>query len=224
MQLSELLRRFRVQANDKVEPYFNEDEDVKAWLNDAVEEACIRGRLVHESQNSDVCKIAVTSGNSHYVLHEALYEITSLRFDPDSTRTCRHPELVSEEYLDRCYYENWRELTGRPMYAVQSDTALRLVPTPDEDGELKIEGYRTPLLPMVDDTDAPVDLHKAHHPHLIEWVLHKAFSIPDTEFFDPNRAQIAEGKFIDYFGERPDSDLRRITREDVPQHVEPFFP
>ena len=98
MQLSELLRRFRVQANDKVEPYFNEDEDVKAWLNDAVEEACIRGRLVHESQNSDVCKIAVTSGNSHYVLHEALYEITSLRFDPDSSRTCRHPELVSEEY------------------------------------------------------------------------------------------------------------------------------
>ena len=144
MQLSELLRRFRVQANDKVEPYFNEDEDVKAWLNDAVEEACIRGRLVHESQNGDVCKITVTSGNSHYVLHEALYEITSLRFDPDSSRTCRHPELVSEEYLDRCYYENWRELTGRPMYAVQSDTALRLVPMPDEDGELKIEGYRTP--------------------------------------------------------------------------------
>ena len=77
---------------------------------------------------------------------------------------------------------------------------------------------------MVDDTDAPVDLNKAHHPHLVEWALHKAFSVPDTEFFDPNRAQIAEAKFIDYFGERPDSDLRRITREDVPQHVEPFFP
>lgn len=60
---------------------------------------------------------------------------------------------------------------------------------------------------------------QTHHPHLVEWALHKAFSVPDAEFFDPNRAQIAEAKFIDYFGERPDSDLRRITREDVPQHM-----
>ena len=34
MQLDELIRRFRTQANDKIEPYFNEDADVKDWLND----------------------------------------------------------------------------------------------------------------------------------------------------------------------------------------------
>lgn len=224
MLFSELLRRFRVQANDKVEPYFNEDTDVKAWLNDAVEEACIRGRLVHESQNSDVCKITVTSGNSHYALHESLYEITKLQFVPMSGDRIVRLELVSEEFLIQCYDVDWSDMSGKPVYAIQSDTGLHLVPTPNQNGELRVEGYRIPLVPMINGTDTPSDLHKAHHPYLIEWALHQAFSIPDTEFFDPDRAKIAEGKFTDYFGERPDSDLRRITRENTPHHVQPFFP
>ena len=87
MQLKELIRRFRVQANDKVEPYFNEDEDVIAWLNDAVKEACIRGRLLCESQNSDVCKIKVNAGRSNYDLHNSLYELTRIWFAP----TFRNP-------------------------------------------------------------------------------------------------------------------------------------
>ena len=64
MELRELIRRFRVESNDKVVPYFIEDDDVIAWLNDAVNEACIRGRLLYESQNNDVCKIAVLTGSS----------------------------------------------------------------------------------------------------------------------------------------------------------------
>ncbi|RPP87255.1 hypothetical protein IPC1125_34030, partial [Pseudomonas aeruginosa] len=60
--------------------------------------------------------------------------------------------------------------------------------------------------------------------HLVQWALHRGFSIPDMESFDPNRAALAEAAFTAYFGERPDSDLRRITREDVPHHVEAFWP
>ena len=42
---------------------------------------------------------------------------------------------------------------------------------------------------------------------------------------DPTyRAAMAEQAFTEYFGQRPDSDLRRITREDVPHHVIPFMP
>lgn len=224
MQLSELIRRFRVQANDKVEPYFNEDQDIKAWLNDAVIEACIRGRLVHESQNSDVCNIAVTSGNSQYALHESLYELTKLQFIPSNGDRVERLQLVSEEFLVQHYGEDWPELSGKPLHAIQYDTSLRLAQTPDQDGTIRIEGYRIPLLEMVSDTDTPVDLNKIHHPYLVEWAMHQAFSIPDTEFFDPNRAEIAERKFSDYFGYRPDSDLRRITRADQPQGTEPFFP
>ena len=225
MQLGELIRRFRTQANDKVEPYFNEDEDVKDWLNDAVNEACIRGRLVHESQNNDVCKITVLIGSSRYQLHDSLYELTRIWFKPSDGAKGQCLSLMSAELLDHYYDgENWRVKQGNPEHIIQDDTGVRLVPIPIMDGELQLEGYRTPIAVMVEDTDTPVDLHKAHHPYLIEWALHKAFSVPDTEFFDPNRAQIAEAKFTEYFGDRPDSDLRRITREDVPHTVVPFMP
>ena len=88
---------------------------------------------------------------------------------------------------------------------------------------LQLEGYRVPLSAMQNDTDKP-EINQIHHVHLIQWALHKAFSVPDSEFFDPNRSALAEQQFTDYFGPRPDSDLRRITREDIPHNVIPFMP
>lgn len=223
MTLKELLRLYRVQANDKVEPYFHEDEDVITWLNQAVDEACIRGRLIHESHNADVCSITVSIGQSKYPLHESIYEITRLTYVPVNGETQVDLRLVSEEWLNLYFYENWPDMKGKPQFVIQSDTAIRLVPTPDLVGELFLEGYRTPIEAMAIDVDKPSDLHKQHHVQLVEWALHKAFSIPDTEFFDPNRSAQALQNFTDYFGERPDSDLRRQTREDYEHRVKPDF-
>ena len=66
--------------------------------------------------------------------------------------------------------------------------------------------------------------HKAHHEHLIDWALHKAFSVVDSETFDSQRAELAEAAFTRYFGPLPDSDLRRTTRMDVPHHNASVFP
>ena len=57
----------------------------------------------------------------------------------------------------------------------------------------------------------------ASHQHLVYWALHRAFSQPDSDGFDPQRAATAEATFTGYFGARPDADLRRATRHDVPQ-------
>ena len=223
MQLKELIRRFRVQANDKVEPYFNEDEDVIAWLNDAVKEACIRGRLLCESQNSDVCKIKVNAGRSNYDLHNSLYELTRIWFEPADGKTGSFISITSAENLDRTYYRDWKSMSEFPRFLIQDDTTIRLVPCPNIDGELQLEGYRVPLVDL-DCLDDEPEINSLHHVHLIQWALAQAFSVPDAEFFDANRAAMAEQAFTEYFGQRPDSDLRRITREDVPHHVESFMP
>lgn len=224
MQLNDLISRFRTLANDKVEPYFIDDASVIDWLNDAVSEACIRGRLLHESQNNDVCKINILIGSSRYQLHESLYELTRLWFEPSDGTKGHFLSLMSPELLDHYYDgENWRVKSGKPEHAIQDDTGIRLVPVPDVGGELQLEGYRVPLSPMKNDTDIP-EINQIHHVQLIQWVLHRAYSVPDSEFFDPNRAAIAEQEFTDYFGIRPDSDLRRITREDIPHAVQPFWP
>lgn len=219
MELRELIRRFRVESNDKVVPYFIEDEDVIAWLNDAVNEACIRGRLLHESNVS----ISVQDTKSIYSLSKSIYEITRICFIANNGEQSNFLKLVSTGELDRIYCNDWVNKKGRPEYAVQTDTKIRLVPQPDSNGVLQIEGYRVPLNLMSSDSDEP-EINSIHHVYLIQWVLHKAFSVVDAEFFDPNRAAIAEQAFTDYFGIRPDSDLRRMTREDVLHHVKPFMP
>lgn len=224
MQLNDLISRFRTLANDKVEPYFIDDASVINWLNDAVSEACIRGRLLHESQNNDVCKINILIGSSRYQLHESLYELTRVWFQPSDGTKGQYLTLMSAELLDHYYDgENWRVKQGKPEHIIQDDTGIRLVPIPDVGGELQLEGYRVPLSPMESDTDIP-EINQIHHVQLIQWVLHQAFKVPDAEFFDPNRSALAEQEFTDYFGIRPDSDLRRITREDIPHNVIPFMP
>ena len=175
MQLSDLISRFRTLANDKVEPYFIDDASVIDWLNDAVNEACIRGRLLHESQNNDVCKIAVLTGSSRYQLHESLYELSRVWFEPNNGSCGTFLALMSPESLDRTYYENWKALSGFPRFIVQDDTGIRLVPIPDVDGELQLEGYRVPLSAMENDADKP-EINQIHHVHLIQWVLHKTLS------------------------------------------------
>lgn len=222
MNLSELIRKFRVAAFDQEQPYLFSDSDITDWLNDAVDEAAIRGRLIHESDNPLVCTIAVTQGVSSYPLHKALYEIESIHW-VDNNRPSRVDEVMQISQEDMAIkWGDWRTRAGSPEYAIQQDTSIRIVPAPKSDGVIHMEGYRTPLEPMALDDDEP-EINPIHHKHLIQWALHEGFSIPDSEVFDANRAEIAENKFTQYFGERPSANLRRRTREDIPHHVKAWW-
>lgn len=223
MILSELIRKFRVLAFDKEQPYLFSDEDITDWLNDGVKEAAIRGRLIHDSTTTGVCTIATTPNVSIYALHESLYEIDAIHWlSADNPHQANGLQLVSQEDMADIWHD-WRTRDhDTPEYAIQHDTNIRLVPAPRETGVIVLEGYRTPIAPMVLGTDRP-EINIIHHEYLIQWALHKGFSVPDAETFDLNRAALAEQEFTSYFGERPDADLRRITRHDVPHTVKPFW-
>lgn len=223
MVLAELIRRFRVAAFDMEQPYLFADTDITDWLNDAVKEAAIRGRLIHESTNPAICTINTVAGVSVYPLHEALYEIDALHWISSASPE-RHEALylISSEDMG-AIWSDWRTRThSTPEYAIQGDTSLRIVPAPLDAGTLHVEGYRTPIALMQDDNDRP-EINIIHHEYLVLWALHKGFSVPDAETFDLNRAALAEQGFTDYFGVRPDSDLRRTTRTDTPHTVKPYW-
>lgn len=217
MTRDELIRDFRSQALDTVEPYLFDTAQVAAWLTQAEQEAAVRGRLLHESANPAVCEISVAPGEAIYPLHSAMYEVTHLsQREPGQARR-ESVSLVTVEHLDRVM-PDWRDCQGVPVYAVQGETSLRLVPAPDRETTLLLEGYRLPLKDLGATGSNKPEIHTAHHLHLVHWALHRAFAIPDGETFDANRSAQAERAFTDYFGLRPDSDLRRSTRHDEPQH------
>lgn len=225
MNLGALILSFRVDANDKVEPYFHSDDVLKIWFNEAVEEACIRGRLIREWLNLDVCEYDVGIGQTQCQLHESLYEISSARLQDPNTHQTSDLILVSTEMLDRIYNgaNDWRTMEGEPKYLIQGDTDIRISPVPTQPFKIRLEGYRLPLVDMIENTDSP-ELNRGHHRHLVNWVLHRAFSVPDEEFVDGDKAAMALERFEQYFGLRPDSDLRRMTRHDVPHVVTAFMP
>lgn len=213
MTLEDLIRRFRVAARDTVTPYLFSDEDVTDWLNDALEEAVIRGRLIRDDATTSVTRVPLTVGTHTYPLHESVYEIICARLIHANGEEPTTLVLKSREWLDT-NMPAWRESTDPAEILIQDDTKIRVVGSFLVGDRIDLECYRLPLEPLANDPDEP-EIHKAHHVHLINWALHRAFSIPDVEVFDPNRAAIAESKFTAYFGIRPDSDLRRITREDT---------
>lgn len=221
MTLADLIARFRVEANDKAQPYFAADVDVTAWLNDAVSEACVRGRLIHESTDADITNIAVVANQSVCQLHPSVYEIDYIGFLATGDDCATPLYLISREDLD-ALNPDWRTDEGTPAYAVQSDRSIRLVPKAPTSGTVVLECFRLPKTKMASVTDIP-EIHVEHHRHLIQWAMHKAYSVPDSEFFDKDRAAIALKNFTEYFGLRPDADLRRTARCDVPHRVEAFW-
>lgn len=187
------------------------------WLSEAEKEAAIRGRLIHESDDPDVCLVSVTTGISTYTLHPKLFELDYLGFSIPGANRKTTVRLVSALILDSLE-PDWRNFPqGRPQYAIQSDKTLRLVPTPSMSGELYLEGYRMPLASL-DSDDSEPEILEAHHIHLVDWAIMRAFSLPDAETQDVARAGVAEQTFSAYFGISRDADMRRSSAGDFPPH------
>ena len=224
MTLEDLIHRFRIDATDTVpNPYLFADEWITEWLNEAEQEAAIRGRLIYEASDAAVCQIAVTAGTNTYPLHASLYELVAPRFQVTGETRSEPLDLITREELTRTR-PDWRnDEDDRPRFIIQDDTRVTLWPVPNQDGKVLLEGYRLPLAQMSSDTDTP-EINAAHHRHLVHWALHRAFSRPDSDTIDPTRAGLAEQAFTRYFGLRPDSDLRRATRSDEPQTTKVFWP
>lgn len=216
MNVQQLVDQFRVDALDREVPTLWSEPDVLAWLNEAQAEAAVRGRLLLDDSTPAVCEIAIAAGVASQPLHPKVYEIAHLRFKNAETADARALDLVSREFLD-AKHPHWREHgPGEPRFAIQTETRLRLVPAPREAGKVHLEAYRLPLKQLVHCGDKP-EIHEAHHAYLVHWALHRAFSQPDSDGFDPKRSNASLGEFEAYFGARPDSDLRRATRHDEPQ-------
>ncbi len=221
MKLSDLIRRFRVLATDTQEPYFWTDPDVTGWLNDGQDEACKRGRLLREEVLTAMCRISLEPGKHTYPLHDKAYEIIHLQLRPGSGGPPRTLSLKSREWLD-AELPQWRESPNPACIAVQDERTLRIVGKVEVGDRLELEVYRLPIKPMSCGTDAP-EIHEGSHVKLIEWALHKAYSIPDADTIDLQRAAAAEAKFTAYFGPPVDSDMRRSTRTDVTHHTQLYL-
>lgn len=220
MNLEQLRARFRLESDDKLTPYLWSDEAVDMWLNDAVEEAAVRSLLIHDAATPAVCQIAVTALQPVYQLHPSVINITRAAFTLPGDSEVYVLHTLTEYEMD-AMNPSWRTTEETPGYVIHKDTTLRLCCLPPA-GTLTLEVNRLPLSPMVGDADEP-EIAQTHHRHLVQWALHKAFSVPDAETVDPTRAEKAEREFTKMFGIRPDADSRRREEYSRPHHNAPCW-
>ena len=223
MLVKDFISKFREAVLDCVEPPLWTSEEIIGFLNEAVQEACERAKLIEDRLTPLVCNLPLQPGVSTYNLHASVFEIKRL-----TLLGLPLTETSVEKLDDIC--PGWELRSGRPRWfifeqanGVQSPRA-RLVPTPTEATAVALTVYRGALKPiaakdcMVDCTANP-ELHERFHLRLMDWMLHRAYLKQDADTFDPNKAAVSLGLFVQAFGERPDANVQRKQRDNQPPLV-----
>lgn len=216
----ELVAQFRSDCDDRVGTanagdYLFERNEIVGWLNEAQDEAADRALLLHEVSNAAICTIAVTAGTAVYALDERVISITRAAFTATgSTDECIlvQRDVIEMDRLRR----NWRTTSEEPRDFIHDTNTLRLGCLPATNGSIALECYRLPLTLIEDSATSSPEIHRQHHRPLVHWALFRAYSRPDSEAFDPGRADKELKRFERVFGLKVDARLRRDNNANRP--------
>ncbi len=219
MRVEEIIGRFRRAVDDLEAPHFWTDEDIVGYLNEAVQEACERAKLLEDRATPAVCFITLEPGKSTYPLHPSVLEIKRL------TLRGRRLQEASVEELD-CSFGAWEQRRGVPLYFILEQAAGRsaphvcFVPEPLEADTVSMTVYRGALdylRPQACRSEPEIPAR--YHLRLLDWILHRAYLRQDAEIFNETKAAVSLGLFEQAFGERQDANVQRKQRDRRPPLV-----
>lgn len=196
MNKGDLRNRVRREMKDTVRPYFFEDDDLDAWLNEAETEAARRALLLVDS-TSEATVLDLDAGSLGADLHPSVIYIRRARLA--STKRPLSPKVsrsMDEEV------PAWEEATASTPHIFVPDWQtgfFRVYPPSKVADVAHLTVVRKPLKEMVSDTDKP-EIREHYHPMLLDWVKFRAYSTPDSDFFDQGKADKHEAAFVRNFG------------------------
>lgn len=219
MKVEDFITEFRDTVDDHAVPPFWSSENIVRYLNEAVQEACERAKLIEDRSTPAVCSLTLQAGKSTYPLHSSVFEIKRLTFRG------RPLDETSVEELD-ADAPGWEARSGQPrLYIFEQASGtqpakVRLVPTPAAADTVALTVYRGALKPLSADNDqSRPELHERFHLRLMDWMLHRAYLKQDADTFDRNKAAESLGLFVQAFGERPNANVQRKQRDKRPPLV-----
>ena len=217
MTLAEMITLYRAQAQDEKEPVFCSDELLTVYANQAVREACRRGRLLRDAV-SPMCTIQFAAGQRSVELDKRILHVIDADVDYCDVR------LFSAAQMDE-YTPGWKRTTNmdRPQVLVSGVTtnALHLYPPPAAAGEIHLHVLRLPLEPMASPADEP-EIREEAHEALVEWMLYRAYSRQDIELYDEQKARGALASFEAEFGRKASLRNEQWVRDGADLDVPPL--
>lgn len=219
MKVADFIEAFRDQVADHVVPPFWSDAQIVHYLNEAVQEACERAKLIEDRLTPAVCSITLVPDVATYQLHASVFEIKR------ATLRGRPLDETSVEEMDAdC--TGWESLKGLPRAYIFEQASgarpasIRLVRVPAQADTLALTVFRGALKPLSPDLDiGKPEIPERFHERLMDWVLHRAYLKQDADTFDPDKAAVSLALFVQAFGERPDANVQRKRRDKRPPLV-----
>ena len=225
MKTCDLIARYRKDSDDLAQPYRNDDKTVVGWLNEAVDEAAIRAKLLFDT-DSTFCSLQIRANQAVYQLASVIDTIQDAWLNStgqvvagtdqsalDRTNLPNNACTSADDGWPTC---NWRTSTGTPQWFIQDGRRLQLVPIPSADDVLKLGIYRTATdgekLSTGNKEQEPI-IAAQWHVRLLDWVLFRAFMRRDEDQNDDRLALGALAAFEASFGVRPDANVARKRRE-----------
>lgn len=214
MTLKELIAAFRVRAGDNVAPYQFSDEEIAVFLNRADAEAAERALLIHDETTAAVCSLTLAINVATVSLHASILKVERATLSDGVTKLT----VTSREQIDR-EWPDWETATGTPQYLIEKgDGTAIIVPKPVAADTASLAVKRLPMTDMAADTDTP-EIPVRWHYKMLDWALHMAYSMPDADTFDKQKADKHESAFERSFGERIDANAQRKKRDRKPHTV-----
>lgn len=221
-ELGQLLEDCREELDDEVEPHLWTDEYLIKRLNEAVEEAAIRARLLVESNRTDICQITLVPGQAQYTLHKSVMVIRRavLASEP-SDALIRTTTAALDSHCN-----DWRTRTGSPEFLVRDQQArtFYVSPVPTQADTLHLTLWRNPTddEQMEDEADEPC-IDATYHDKLIHWACFRALSKRDVEQGSTKDADRHLALFEAIFGPRPTATQLQALAMDPVTGSEAFF-
>lgn len=215
MTLSEILALYRLTAKDDATPPFCSDAEIFDFTNEAEEQACIRASLLFDKSSF---QISVTSPTTIYTLDDSILSIKYATLT-DSGGIIYPLSILDYEESDRLD-STWRTLTQQPKAIIHLDGTIETNSIPDAGYTINLEVYKLPSVKTK--FDSP-EIARAHHRHLLNWVLYRAYSKQDAEIFDGKMSAKYLNDFEQYFGFHPGVDLRKSEQANRPHRNKGYY-
>jgi hypothetical protein len=219
MNVEELLHTVREDyLDDTVEPPRWGSRQLLRWLNLAQKEACRRQKFLIEDNDPTISQIALVALQGRYNLDGNVHMLERVVFNGKTIPKATKP------MLDRIA-PAWREFEpGEPMFYLQNDLEIRLIPAPSDAEDTQIlylTVWHLPLVDLVTDSDVPV-IPLSHHEELCTYVASRAFMQPDEDTQNTNLADTYMRQFDAAFGPPLSADvIAHKRREAKTSHVGP---
>lgn len=208
MQIQDLITLFRKQVSDLEAPYLWDDDEVLEYVVDA-QDTFVRliggiSDLGFNPETQVLTDLPLTAGNPitplpDYVLHTRSGRLLGAKRNIDFV----DPSDLGQ-YIRFNDYGNAATLylddtaTGPVQCAIKADdTVVRWYMVPSEDDICRCHIYRLPY-PRIEDQEDELEIQAMHHPHLVMWMKHRAYSKEDAETYDANLAALNKVAFEDY--------------------------